>query len=297
MLCPNGKKNNNKINKSGEEYLNAFLNTTEESIAKEYISAPTLLFGPFFYIYKKMWSYSLYFFLIYVLADLIPNPSLSILTKATSNIIFAILYRFQYLKHAKNQVDKIINYNEDKSKDEIIKLCKIKGKSIDIKIIIIIILIYIGSIILLKTDKKERKLEENLKEKDNIIIKMTYKIPDEFENKNHEDYYRYYTYTKDSEMCFITIKSPRQTTYNNAINYLKETSKADTEYKIKENNEVKTSTGAIWNSLLLENDDSIKKYYALKYYNDIYEITFESISNKTTCDKYINSILENIKFN
>lgn len=310
MICPNCKTkiNNNKnfcskcgtkidieeTNESCEEYLNAFLNTTKERINKEYISAPTLLFGPFFYIYKRMWSYSLYFFLIYILADLIPNPSLSILTKLVTNIIFALLYRYHYLKHAQKQIDKITNYNDNLSKKEMIKLCRVKGKSIDSKIIIIIILIYLGSIIILKTNPKENETIEP--KKDNTILKMTYEIPDEFENKTYEDYYRYYTYNNDSEMCFITIKTPTQSTYNNAIDYLKETSKADTEYEAKEIQEIKTSN-AVWNKLQLENIDSEKEYYALKYYNDIYEVTFESIYNKNICDQYKEKILKSIKFN
>lgn len=147
MFCKNCgtniNQNNNSQNVNNEMFIDAYIGSQADKIKREKFSICTLLFGQFYFLYKKMYLYA---FVWAIVISRIPLDSIYI--NIISNFIMAFVFKNLYLYQVNNKVKSIISKNNGKSTSELIEICKKKGGSTFTPIIIVSVLIFLiyGSI-------------------------------------------------------------------------------------------------------------------------------------------------------
>lgn len=297
-----------KTIKSNEEYLNAYLYDKRESIENQIISIPALLFGPFYYFYKKIWTYGFIILIFYIVIDLIPNTNISIIIKLLINIYLAIRFKKHCITYADNEVQKIERYNDDKTPTEIKKICKVKGKNIDLKFTMLAFVGYMIAVFILKANNVARDIPkedtpsyketpEEITEKSTTLLNISYNTHDVFKQTINEEALKYYVYANNEGGCYITMTYAPQEAYITALNYLSEITKLEEGYKKYPAQKVMVGIYQ-WDRMYLESQESRKDFFAIWYNNYIYEISFDSVSvNKDICEPYKREIMESVKFN
>ena len=138
-------KLNNLINDNNanldDRLLAAYIGKNYEKIMKQKFSIPALLFNEYYMLYRKMYVPSLI-----ILGILIINTFIFSSLKPIFGLIFiivlGIMFNKWYIKYSKKQIEKIKKQNTNANDNELIELCKRKGGT-DIIYMIIIMIVYI----------------------------------------------------------------------------------------------------------------------------------------------------------
>ena len=103
------------------------------------ISGYTLLFGPIYILYRKMWLLGLISAGIIILANIFLK-SYSLIVLLVISIILSFKFKDLYLNYVKEKVNKIKRENTDKSKEELMIICSKKGGTSLLPVIALIII-------------------------------------------------------------------------------------------------------------------------------------------------------------
>lgn len=294
MNCPNCNKkikDNEKICKSCQEKdlndLKKFIGKNHKNIINQKISLYALLFGPFYTLYRKIYSESIILILLYLVTTIYLDSNFDIILKLTINLFLALTFRKMYLTHARKKINQL--RKEENSQNLINK----SGGTLHIHSIIAIFITFIG-IVMLFNNTDTFKINNNEKEiiTNNTIEDLTYTLPTNVNTKENTNNYQYYIYKENNQSCFIIISTTHTTKYKDEIEYLIEKKESYNNYDDKT-----ISTESInnieWKVL---KSDNKKEDYTIKHKDNIYELSFEA-QNIKYCSHSKEAILNSVKLN
>lgn len=292
MNCPNCNKkikDNEKICKKCQEKelndLKKFIGKNQKNIINQKISLYALLFGPFYTLYRKIYSESIILILLYLVTTIYLDSNFDILLKLTINLFLALAFRKMYLTHARNKINKL---REEENYQNLINK---SGGTLHIHSIIAVFIMFIG-IVMLFNNTDSFKVNNTVKEKitNNTIQNLTYTLPTNVNVKENESNYQYYIYKENNQSCFIIISTTPK--YNDEVEYLIEKKESYNNYDDKT-----ISTESInnieWKVL---KSDNKKEDYTIKHKDNIYELSFEA-QNIKYCNYSKETILNSVKLN
>lgn len=278
---------------SEEDYIDFYIGQNAIWIKNQNFSIPTAFFGPFYLLYRKLWTQGIILLILYIGSYLYIGENLGIALRVIINIIMAIRFKEMYLTDVERKVEQIKTQNPDKTSTELLEECKKKGGVLGMGKVIIILFFYFVIVILL-TNKEEytEMIQKEPVSYDKEIYNMVYKTNEDMMEKDYYTNYHYYVSRKEKGTCYITIESI--ITNKTTQDYLKEESDIYEDYTRDNitNFNLKERTGS-YQSMTL--NTTRKEYYVIKNTNRIYEIEFEDTNYYyNNCGEAIDTIINSI---
>lgn len=121
----NNVVNNQPTTTVDEDYLKAYIGNNYDTISNKSFNIFAFLFAQYYCLYRK--QYKLFGILILVSIVSIFFGGLSVFVDIGVKIYFGIKFNELYLKEAEKDIKLIEATNQNKTKEEIIELCKKKG--------------------------------------------------------------------------------------------------------------------------------------------------------------------------
>ena len=291
----------NTVTDSGDDkYVKAYIGKNYEIIKKSKFSILTFFLGPWYLLYKKLWSPAIALIIINIAAQVLLPESISNLISWIANGIAATNFQKLYLKQAEIKVESIKQQNLDKTTNELLEICAKKGKPIvNLKALLIIAIIIV---IILPITSMFLFLGEELNI-DNPTPTTTstinYTKPEDLILLESGPDYSAFKYYTNSTTCNITInRYDLGTIYETAEEYL-ETYEIEKKY-----NEEITGVFPIdinnqtWSYASLISSTREETHYAYRANNEIYVIkTYNpknSIADNISCRKKYNEFIDTI---
>lgn len=281
-----------------EDFIKSFVGNHYEKIVHNNFSIPTFFFSFFYTLYRKMWLYSLLWFVFNCLVKVIFDKYTSALVSLFVHALIAVNFSKIYLNFAKMKVQKLKEKNSSMTDTELLDLCKRKGNtSILALITTIIIIVTITSIAIwfwflaieeffMNTKFEQDYLNTNL---------LQYDIPSGFSSENEylQEYQRF-SYTSSTDYCTIQIKMKKNYQNKTLDDYFKSSIYSSINDKVSDITS-KQINGTNWNSVSVSNSKNIRYYLATIKNSDIYEIEYSVYQDETkycsnNYEKFINSL-------
>ncbi len=270
---------------SDQDYIISFIGNNIDWF-KSKISFPAIIFGPFYYFYRKLFAQGFIISIIYLITYKYLSTDIGMIARLIINFYLGFTFNQKYLIEANRRVDFIKGQNPDKTGEELIEECSKKGGTIKPQIVVLIFIIYFMVIALLQVKEIEPKEEVKQVVTNN---QMTYQLPPNTEEKAYYTNYQHYIHNS----CYITVSV--QSTSKPEKDYLVEQSYNFSDYAnqgittkiINENN---------WLVQTLESVNSDIIFYVTKIDNKIYEIKFES-KRRNSCSIEEDIVINSVKFN
>ena len=156
---------------------------------KEGFSLLTFFFGLFYVLYRKMWLLGFIWFTVNISANLFLS-SLAPVIKFLANIIIAFRFKSLYLKHVKEQVNKIKAENPDKTTEQLMLICNQKGGTTIMPVVIITLLyFFLGFVIASGEDTEDSQYSYN-NLSTNITTKTVYLAKNDTNNNPNQTIFR-----------------------------------------------------------------------------------------------------------
>ena len=279
---------------SEEEYLKYYIGDNYYNFKNKF-NIYALILGGIYLFYRKQYLLGTIYILISTITIFI-TPVIPIIL----HIILGIIFNRQYTNYVIRKSRQIKIKNINKSKEEILKLCSERGNtsllsamaSIIIILVLIIIILNIGG-----TNLKGDKGKTIIKVSDNKINNLIFEVPEEFTSGNYNtNTYRSYTYNKDKNYCRIKIEVKKDTgEYKSIENFLSNTAfstKTDT-VSIPENISINKQ---LWKRLEVKNTAKTITYYATKYNDLYYVISYDLYNNNSICNEQYNTFMNSLNF-
>lgn len=283
----------NTQNSINNEYLiDAYIGKNAESLKNGSFSINTFFFGTLYVLYRKMWLLGIIWLAISLISNIFLSSIASAITLAT-NIIISVQFKKLYLKHVKEQVEKIKSANQGKSQEQLIMICGQKGGTTLIPVIIATIFYFIVFFILFIAELY------NLDSTSAEINELSFVIPSILKEDSYStDNYKSYSTSSDGDHCTLTLLTTNSNYYNDdAKSYLENNiyySTTDsysglTEKNINSNNWYMASVTSNYNK---------KYYYATSKNGKLYKVEFiiSENSNKT-CSSAYDTVINSLDFN
>lgn len=282
----NYSDNYNKSTKyisSDDNYIRVFIGEKYNQINESKFSIPTLLFGGFYLLYRKLWVYAIIWFILFIMFEF------SIPIMLFINIFLASNFKKIYLYYAKLIVSDIKTKNPDKTSSEIMEICQNKGGVIH-KIngapIALIIIFLSTALVTCLGVYLEYKEEINIKTMNNQNLE--YIIPTGYEKEYSDEYSETY---KSNNECEIDIQIDPYNT-DNIDTYMYKNS-------INSNNNIlqKTINSNTWYQLIEKSTYYQYEYLGIDKDEKKYLITFSyPTENKNICQSEAKSFINTLKF-
>lgn len=314
----NTTPNNNQYNNLNDDILiDSYIGTNAEQLKNGTFSFCSLLLGPIYVLYRKMWFVGLIWIVINVIINLFLS-SISTLLLIIVNIVISTQFKKLYLKQVKEEVKEIQKDNTGASKEELIKICNQQGGTTIIPVIIIIVFYTLLMAIAFTAykDEEEPNFNDNYDTTSNeynqkkskkstgpqTIGELKVTIPEELkESKYSFDSHKKYALLDDEdyEICTFYIDYPTSSSYynNDPEQYLKKSlyySASDNYSGISE----ETINSNIWKTATITSDYWQKHYFTILKNNRLYKVEFSvEIENEQTCSKIYTEVINSLRFN
>ena len=192
---------------SDKDYLDAFMGRDSRSFQENNFSFMALIFGPFYLLYKKIYTISLLFF-FGILLIYSYHEELALFLILVSHLYLGFQFPSIYFHFCQKKVDEIRLSNPEKTSYELLDLCRKEGShSIPISVVILIEVIMVSFILY----SGIKKMNQNKSLKKDSLYHLTYEIPNDFQpGKYNMDSYKHYYYMDSSNDCSITITTSFQ---------------------------------------------------------------------------------------
>lgn len=287
--------------KGADELIEGYVGNKYEKIKNSHFSIPTLLFGPIYFLYRKLYLYGFIWFLVE--AILLP---ISVIMAIIIRFLLAIGFSTIYLTEVKKRVENLRVLNQNINRDLLINRCKIKGgTNKTILAIMLLIIIMFGILVAIGTyeaylnhkDSKTKTLENN---QNYQINDLNYTIPKGFEPSSYKtETYQSYHYYEDYKYCSISFKSTDYLSmYDNIEDYINSNIYLSGKDQVSQlltmpiNNQ-------IWSYKIIQDEYSQDTTYALQYKDHIYEIkTTDTLDSNDidSCKLEYQKILQSINY-
>lgn len=190
------------------ELIKAFIGRKLDRFTNGSFSIWAFLFGPIYCLYRKMWLLSLGLWgLLIASYALFGKTITSILSFIIWTILGAIFKRL-YIEESAKKIERIKKRNAGKSKEELIKICKRRGGTSLLLIVIIIALtLGIPLIMVLKTISANKVIRDSINN-NNMIGKLNVEVPAPFVQTSKDVLEVNYAIGKegDPDYCTLTIE-------------------------------------------------------------------------------------------
>lgn len=301
---------------SDDAYRLAFIGTNKESIIKTTFSLPTLIFGPLYFLYRKMIALGLALIVITFILKFYIHPDVSSVFIFLLNIILAIKFRNIYLNHVNNKVKEIRENNPNKTSTELLEECSKQGNTLSFKnfVIIVIIYIFLSEVALAIYEIKQKEVinynDNTIVEKDKVnntvnnnlddftISNYRFTIPVDLtvvKSYNNSKEYEYKPNAYNDSLCKFQIKA--EPSSSSARDYILYNQNKYTEYN-KSGITYKETYAHQWfyQTYYTPESQNYIKEYAMKDYitDEIYSITTLSYSTNE-CENVADEIIRNFE--
>lgn len=303
---------NNYIN--NEDLIDSYIGKNADKLKNGGFSVNTFFFGFLYVLYRKMWLLGFIWLAISIVANMFLESIASVFTLAT-NIIISTQFKIFYLRHVKEQVDKIKVENPDKTKEQLMMICSQKGGTTLIPVIVAIIfyaiVLFTSLAAVFDTYYKARERAQNIQNGYNNASNNTAKGTGTIGNLNvtipsnlvasaysTDNYKMYRTDYNDKDTCSLKLLTTKSNYYNDdAKQYLEKGiyySSTDTFSGISQ----KTVNDNSWYYATITTSYNQKYYYSISNNGTIYEVQFEiKYDDNKTCSSAYNTVINSLKFN
>lgn len=294
--------NYNYSNITDESLESAYVGSNYEKIKSGKFSFPAFLFGIYYLIYRKMWLYALGFLALIIMGNILISEYIYLLDLGLF-IASGIGFNKLYMQHVTKKIEKLKDQYSNKSKEELLKICKNKGGVSVGGVIVAIFLVFIIAIIvvsiLLGTElMKDINLGNDwLTTKDNYKMEeLSYEPPTNYElSKYSSETYKSYSSSEENKYCSFSIETRNTSiySYQTEEEYLKKTVYASIGDIVSEVQKV-TINNRDWKYITVETDNRITYHYAILFKDKIYDIEYyvrkENDNCKEDYEEFINTL-------
>lgn len=291
---------NNMI--SDDNLIDAYIGKNADKLKTGNFSASTFIFGYLYVLYRKMWLLGF----IWVAASIVANmflPSIAKYVVYFINIVISIQFKKIYLKHVKEQIDKIKIENPGKTNEQLMMLCSQKGGTTLVPVILVIILyaILISLVILGSSDEVGGGNINNTPTttgSSETIGDLNVTVPSMLsETSSSTDTYKFYV-TNNTDFCSLIMGMTNNNSYyTDAKQYLEKTiyrSTTDTYSGISQ----KKLNSNVWYYANVKTSYGQEHYYSIQKNGYIYNLQFSiSNDNNKNCSSAYNTVINSLKFN
>ena len=290
-------KNNTTIKKEDittEEYYKNYIGDNYYNFKNKF-NIFAFIFGGLYIFYRKQYLFGTIFILI-IVSSIIFSPVIAFIL----HLLLGITFNQNYLRYSNKKARQIKMNNLNKSKEEILRMCNEKGGtsflsamfSIIIVLVLIIIILNIGG-----TNLKGSKGRTIIKVSNNKINNLIYEVPKEFTPGNYNtDTYRSYSYNENKNYCRIKMETRKDTgefaSTDSFITNSIFSNKTDT-VTTPEN---VTINKQLWKRVIVKNTAKSITYYATKYNDLYYIISYDLYNNNTICNEKYNTFMNTLNF-
>ncbi len=308
QVVQNNMNENNQIiqndNISDNELVDAFIGQNADKLKNGSFSANTFFFGFFYVLYRKMWLLGAVWFAISIITNLFLS-SFSLVIMMVLDIIASIEFKKLYVKHANEEVEKIKQENSNATKEQLLTICRNKGGTTVVPIILLSVfytLVVIISIIAAFSLIGSINDTDNLDKapSSEVIGDLKFSVPSLLvKSKYQSDSYKSYNTSIDSSAyCNFNIMTSNAEYYeNDAKRYLEKNifySASDTYSGISQKN----INNVNWFYADVMTSYNAKFYYSTIYNKTIYEFEFSITNDKNElCSEAYDEIINSMRFN
>ena len=316
----------NDLMKKEENLLKIFIGKNYERITTREFNIPGFFLGTFYMLYRKIYLYGI---LIFILDLIIINLFNNVYIGLLINLLIALFVNKIYVSLAKSKINKIKNINKDKSDEEIEKICKEKGGTSVLGVVLGFLIelfitgIFIGIAILLfgfninnyfnknientivDDDSSEEKhipgvYDGALYYESNVVLENEFSIvvPTVFTNDSYESHFGYeYENTEETEEFFKTCRLSMNLVmeYTSSNDLIKQMAEFHKDEKIIDvSNTIINNIN--WNWFAIKNDIGKTYFYATTKNNKVYILSYEvQVGAGTKCEEYREEVINSVK--
>ena len=190
--------------------------------------------------------------------------------------------------------------NINKSKEEILRICNEKGGTSLLSAMFSIIMVLFLIIIILNvggTNLKGDRGKTIIKVSNNKISNLIFEVPQEFIPGNYNtDTYRSYTYNENKNYCRIKIETRKDTGEFSTV----ETFITNTIFRTSTDTvttpENITINKQLWKRVLVKNSAKTITYYATKYNDLYYIVSYDLYNEDKVCNEEYNNFMNTLNF-
>lgn len=309
----NVTKDNNEEHQEQYSYSEQYSNTTQETVTSEqdYIDAyignsalinlpfsfPAILLGPFYYLYRKMFSIAIILIILYISSYVYLNEDLGLILRLVINIVLAFKFNKKYKEDVEKRIKIIKIQNQNATSTELLDICKRKGKPLSSGILFIVIILYFASIaaLLVNEPNTQEEVKETKIKTEYSVGKLHYIIPKDMEETDEYINYQFFKDKNDNGTCFISVSM--QNTNMTEKEYLVSLSSSYNRFK-QNDIEVIDIKNNKWSLRKYEGTTQNTEIYVMKdkTENAIYEFNFDELPpNSQACKADIEYIFKNIE--
>lgn len=292
--------NNNVID--DEALIDAYIGNSSDKLRTGTFSWCTFFLGIFYLVYRRMWLFALIVYIISIMIDnFVKSELLNIIIGIVVAIVAAAIFKNIYVSNVRKKVEKIKKENKDKSPEQLVNICSLRGGPSILYTLILIILLLIINLVRLHTEYMSYAEEEDSIFKDDIVNEDTkikrgkltltalkgYFVTED----NNYTYKITYKEKKTKAFCILGISNYKANSIEEVEKALKDKRKLtyNEDVPIKE----KTIDKATWKYI----ETKSYKYYATYYDGNEYRIEFmmyeDGFDNK--CSNVYKEVLKSIE--
>lgn len=217
--------NNNNSYLSDKLLIEAYVGKNYEKINNNKFSIPTLLFGFFYFLYRKLYLYTFFLFLLYIVTGILFYDYIYIVNIIIS-ILLAINFSNIYMSFVKQKINEIKIENKNKSNDELLEICKKRGGTSAIPVVVVSLSIFIIVVFVISWfifyDMYDEFESPDLEQNEITTTELKYEIPEDFIRSNYNsENFKVFNYTDDNDYCSISISIHDSYFKQSAKDYLK----------------------------------------------------------------------------
>lgn len=292
--------NNNVID--DETLIDAYIGNNSDKLRTGTFSWCTFFLGIFYLVYRRMWLFALIVYIISIMIDnFVKSELLNIIIGIVVAIVEAAIFKNIYVSKVRKKVEKIKKENQDKSPEQLVNICSLRGGPSILYTLILIILLLIINLVRLHTEYMSYAEEKDSIFKDDIVNEDTKikrgnltltALKGYFVTEDNDNTYKItYKEKKTKAFCILGISNYKTNSIEEVEKTLKDKRKLtyNEDVPIKE----KTIDKATWKYI----ETKSYKYYATYYDGNEYRIEFmmyeDGFDNK--CSKVYKEALKSIK--
>lgn len=287
--------------KIDEELLDAYIGKNINEIKNKSFSWCTFFFNSIYLLYRKMWLYGFGLLFGVLILDFF-LPYIGGLATVGAIILFSIKFKEWYIKDAIEKIEQIKISNPGKTKEELKELCRKKGGTTIIPVIVYIVIIILIPIVLsfillpiIRENIINGQLEANGKAK---VDKLIYTIPSGYEifSSSSDSYKSYRADLGDYNTCYFSIMSNPADLYENdpEVYLNKNIYYKSTDEVNKDNNYLINSNR--WLLITVEGEYKTDYYYAITHGDKIYNIEYDVENEDDPCKELNEKFLSSMEF-
>lgn len=123
--------------------IDSYISKNVDKFKDDNVSFHVFLFGVPYLFYRKMWLLGFIILIIENIINITPYAIVYPYFHFLMQVVISIEFKKIYLKHVKKQVNKIKEKNLDKSMEELTNICKEKGGTSIISVVVLGIILFI----------------------------------------------------------------------------------------------------------------------------------------------------------